>query len=189
MMTTLTTESRFYVQAEVKVTQAAHMDELVNSDTRIILLYSTKVDINMSITTINYTAIMIFTPTVTNTSNFFTTTTIITNKRYQGHPLLLSTSVDANTFVTTTNYTITITITTTITNNMVDSTTRNIFLYSIKADTNLIPITTNTFIITTNLIIITTNTPFSTTTTTTTKQNLHQHVTPAPPMYRVRPTT
>ena len=187
MMTTLTTESRFYVQAEVKVTQASHMDELVNSDTRIILLYSTKVDINLIITTINYTALMIFiTTTVTNTSNFFTTTTI-TNKRYQGHPLLLSTSVDANTFVTTTNYTITITITTTITNNMVDSTTRNIFLYSIKADTNLIPITTNTFIITTNLIIITTNTTFST--TTTTKPNLHQNVTPAPPMYRVRPTT
>ena len=70
MMTTLTTESRFYVQAEVKVTQASHMDDLVNSDTRIILLYSTKVDINLSITTINYTAIMIFiTTTVTNTSN------------------------------------------------------------------------------------------------------------------------
>ena len=34
---------RFYVQAEVKVTKASHMDELVNSDTRIILLYSTKV--------------------------------------------------------------------------------------------------------------------------------------------------
>ena len=31
------------MQAEVKVTQASHMDELVNSDTRIILLYSTKV--------------------------------------------------------------------------------------------------------------------------------------------------
>ena len=86
LMTTLTTEFRFYVQAEVKVTQAAHMDELVNSDTRIILLYSTKVDINLSITTINYTAIMIFitwwSTTVTNTSNnnFFTTTNI-TNKQ------------------------------------------------------------------------------------------------------------
>ena len=38
--------SRFYVQAEVKVTQPSHMDELVNSDTRIILLYSTKVTFN-----------------------------------------------------------------------------------------------------------------------------------------------
>ena len=40
---------RFYVQAEVKVTKASHMDELVNSDTRIILLYSTKVVIMMII--------------------------------------------------------------------------------------------------------------------------------------------
>jgi len=36
----------FYVQAEVKVTKASHMDELVNSDTRIILLYSTKGEAN-----------------------------------------------------------------------------------------------------------------------------------------------
>jgi len=36
----------FYIQAEVKVTQAAHMDELVNSETRIILLYSTKEEAN-----------------------------------------------------------------------------------------------------------------------------------------------
>ena len=34
------------MQAEVKVTQPSHMDELVNSDTRIILLYSTKVTFN-----------------------------------------------------------------------------------------------------------------------------------------------
>ena len=33
----------FYIQAEVKVTTAAHMEELVASETRIILLYSTKV--------------------------------------------------------------------------------------------------------------------------------------------------
>ena len=45
MITTVETIAmwRFYVQAEVKVTKASHMDELVNSDTRIILLYSTKV--------------------------------------------------------------------------------------------------------------------------------------------------
>ena len=43
MITMLATMLRFYVQAEVKVTKASHMDELVNSDTRIILLYSTKV--------------------------------------------------------------------------------------------------------------------------------------------------
>jgi hypothetical protein len=35
--------SRFTVQAEVKVTTKEHIMELVNSETRIILLYTTKV--------------------------------------------------------------------------------------------------------------------------------------------------
>ena len=37
---------RFFIQAEVKVTKEEHIDKLVDSETRIILLYSTKDEAN-----------------------------------------------------------------------------------------------------------------------------------------------
>ena len=38
--------SRFFIQAEVKVTKEEHMDKLVASETRIVLLYSTQDEAN-----------------------------------------------------------------------------------------------------------------------------------------------
>ena len=38
--------SRFFIQAEVKVTKEEHIQKLVDSETRIILLYSTKEEAN-----------------------------------------------------------------------------------------------------------------------------------------------
>ena len=37
---------RFFIQAEVKVTKEEHIEKLVDSETRIILLYSTKDEAN-----------------------------------------------------------------------------------------------------------------------------------------------